>query len=262
MTGLREWDACAYHRVSQPQVRFGNAVLASLELRGDEVVVDAGCGTGRLTAELLGRLSTGRAIGVDRSWAMVREAAGHLAGFAGRFAAVQADLVDLPLADASIDLVFSTATFHWISDHDRLFAEMARVLRPGGRLVAQCGGAGNIERVRRWAQEEAGRPEVATHFEGWADAREYATPEVTAARLLAAGLVVDHTGLVPAPTRFDGAAEFAEFMSTVVLRPFLARLREGAARERFTAAVTERAGASDPPWEIDYVRLNLTAHRP
>jgi len=135
----REWNATDYHRLSGPQVSWGKKVLARIRLRGDEMLLDAGCGTGRLTAELLQSLPRGRVVGVDLSENMLAGARGYLArDFEGKFRLVVADLQDLPF-ERVFDGIFSTAAFHWVPDHDRLFRSLFRALRPGGWLRAQCG---------------------------------------------------------------------------------------------------------------------------
>src|SRR5438552_1886335 len=140
-----EWDAGAYHRVADPQFEWGRRLLATLPLRGDETVIDAGCGTGRLTRLLLERLPSGRMIALDLSHRMLEAARANLEpDFPGRVEYLRLDLLDLDLTDVA-DLVFSTATFHWVPDHDRLFRNLATALRPGGRLAAQFGGKGNVD---------------------------------------------------------------------------------------------------------------------
>jgi trans-aconitate 2-methyltransferase len=139
-TGPKEWDARMYDRVSDPQFEWGLEVLDRLELAGDEFVMDAGCGSGRVTAKLLERLPNGRVLCVDASQSMIelaREALDDRADY------LVTDLLELEV-DQPVDAVFSTATFHWILDHDRLFARLYDSLKPGGRLVAQCGGEGNV----------------------------------------------------------------------------------------------------------------------
>src|SRR5437870_449863 len=132
-----EWDSANYQRLSNPQFEWGQEVLARLELHGDEFVLDAGCGTGRVTAELLNRLPRGRVVALDVSFNMVNEARKLLAGRFGPHATfVRADLLALPFHPA-FDGVFSTAVFHWIRDHERLFRELFRALKPGGWVVAQ-----------------------------------------------------------------------------------------------------------------------------
>jgi trans-aconitate 2-methyltransferase len=259
VTAEREWDAATYHRVSEPQVAWGERVLARLDLRGDEVAVDAGCGTGRLTAMLAGRLPRGRAIGVDRSLGMAARARATLAG--ARAEVVAADLLSVPLAGGGVDVVFSTATFHWVGDHDALFGELARVLRPGGRLHAQCGGAGNIARVHAIAMEVAAGAEFEAVLDGWEDPWCYATPEQTRARLESAGFVAARTWLEPAPTRFDDRHACAEFVGSVILRPWLGRMPSGERRDRFVAAVVDGLERVDPEYTLDYVRLNIEAEK-
>src|ERR671915_816751 len=136
----RDWDATSYERMSAPLEAMGRVVLARLDLRGDERVLDAGCGTGRVTAALIGRLPRGEVVAVDGSPAMVEQARARLDG---RADVRVADPLELEL-ERPVDAILSTATFHWIADHDRLFARLLAALVPGGRLAAQCGGAGNV----------------------------------------------------------------------------------------------------------------------
>jgi SAM-dependent methyltransferase len=143
----REWNSDVYHRLSGPQVSWGKKVLSRLRLRGDEAVLDAGCGTGRLTAELLDALPRGRVVGIDLSQNMLRSAREHLAQFKPHAHLVPnlvlCDLSCLPFV-ACFDGIVSTAAFHWVLDHDRLFANLRRALVPGGWLEAQCGGGPNV----------------------------------------------------------------------------------------------------------------------
>jgi trans-aconitate methyltransferase len=146
-----EWDAASYHRLSAPQFSWGKQVLERLRLNGDEAVMDAGCGTWRLTAGLLERLLRGRVAGVDLSQNMLEEARSHLSPrFGGRVEFIRADLAWLPF-DEAFDGVFNTAAFHWVPDHTRLFRSLFESLKPGGWLVAQCGGGPNIARLMRRA---------------------------------------------------------------------------------------------------------------
>src|SRR3954468_10129502 len=116
----RDWNAESYQRVSAPREAMGREVLDRLELRGDERVLDAGCGTGRVTAALLERLPRGEVVAVDGSPAMIEEIRARLGD---RVEAFVADLQELTL-DRPVDAVFSTATLHWVPDHDRAFARL------------------------------------------------------------------------------------------------------------------------------------------
>ncbi len=158
-----EWNASIYHQVSNPHVLWGRTVLSDLSLRGDETAIDAGCGSGRLTAELLELLPEGRVIAIDRSANMVMEARENLARFGDRVHVVQADVGHLTPAEVGepVDLIFSTATFHWIRDHHALFRGLFSVLKPGGLLSAQCGGGPNLESLLARAEEQMRSPELA-----------------------------------------------------------------------------------------------------
>jgi len=246
--GPRDWDASTYDRVSGPMARWGAGVLDRLTLVGDEVVLDAGCGSGRVTERLAERLPAGRVIALDGSPAMIAAARERLARFGGRVDFVQANLeARLPIAAASVDAVLSTATFHWIHDHAALFRHLAAVLRPGGRLVAQCGGQGNIAAVRR-AIAEAG--------ERWPGPWTLPAPAETRDRLLAAGFVDVETWLNDEPTLLEPGEPLREYLRTVVLGAHLERL----APERRDAFV-EAVAAELPAPLIDYVRLNIVATR-
>lgn len=257
-----EWDAASYHRLSAPQFSWGRRVLERLSLNGDEAVMDAGCGTGRLTAGLLERLPRGRVAAVDLSQNMLEEARSHLSPrFGGRVEFVRADLASLPF-DKAFDGVFSTAAFHWVPDHPRLFRSLYECLKPGGWLVAQCGGGPNIARLMRRASVLMASEPYAAYFSGWKDTKVFADEMTTAGRLCAAGFTDVETGLEPAPATLSGADEFREFLTTVNMHAHLARLPEGSLRRRFVEELTEQAAQDDPPYTLDYCRLNISACRP
>ncbi|HXH06856.1 MAG TPA: methyltransferase domain-containing protein [Vicinamibacterales bacterium] len=256
---MGEWNAEAYHRLAEPQLAWARRLLARLALRGDERVADLGCGTGRSTAELAGRLPRGLVVAVDRSATMIARAARELASHP-RVHLVRADAAALPFAGA-FDVVFSSATFHWIPDHDALFRSIFTALRPGGRLLAQCGGGPNLERLLARAARLATSPPFRAAFTDWVDPWYFATPEETARRLRAAGFTDVDTGLEPAPTSFADAETFRAFLETVCVREYLARLEPEAA-ERFAHELTAAAADDTPPYTLDYWRLNLSARKP
>ena len=244
----RDWDGASYDRVAHPMTRWGTDVLARLPLAGDETVLDAGCGSGRVTERLAERLPRGRVIALDGSSSMVAAAQERLARFGSRVTYVVADLGSpLPLEPASVDAVLSTAALHWVPDHDALFRHLAAVLRPGGRLVAQCGGSGNIAAVRA-AIAAAGEP--------WAGPWTFATPDETRRRLEAAGFREVEAWLQDEAATFEPGQPFREYLRTVVLGAHLERLPADR-REAFVDAVA--AGIPEPA--IDYVRLNILATR-
>lgn len=260
--GSAEWDARSYHRVSEPQVAWGERVLDRLQLAGDETVVDAGCGTGRLTRELLMRLPRGRVIAVDRSQNMLDSAREQLLPeFDGRVTFLQADLAELDL-NAVADVVFSTATFHWVLDHPRLFQALYRALRSGGRLHAQCGGGPNLAHVLDRAAHIMMAPAFAPYFSGWSGAWEFADSPTTARRLREAGFVDVATGLEAAPVALGSAQEYRVFLATVIFRLHLEFLPDEALQKQFLDRLVEAGESDDPPFSLDYWRLNLSARRP
>jgi trans-aconitate 2-methyltransferase len=243
------WDGAAYDRISAPQEALGRAVLARMQLRGDETVLDAGCGSGRVTEALLERLPQGRVIAVDASPSMVQQARRR---FGGRVEVHQVDLLELKLAEP-VDAILSTATFHWVLDHDALFSRLHNVLRPGGQLVAQCGGEGNIDQLRGVARTVMEREPYARHFREWRTPWYYAAPEPTRERLLAAGFTAAESWLQPAPQYPE---QPREFLAKVILGPHVQRLPADL-RDPFLDAVLERVGES--AMMVDYVRLNIDA---
>jgi trans-aconitate 2-methyltransferase len=249
-TGPREWDAQTYDRVSDPQYQWGLEVLDRLELAGDEYVMDAGCGSGRVTAKLLERLPDGRVLCVDASEAMIakaREALGDRAEY------LVTDLAELKV-EQLVDVVFSTATFHWVMDHERLFSRLHEAIRPGGRLHAQCGGAGNVAKHAEAIVAVATRPEFAEHFEGMTVMWNFATPEETEERLRRAGFEDVRCWLEDKPVQPEDPYAFT---TTVTLGPHLARIPEEL-RRSFAEAVLE---LEDDPLTLNYVRLNMEATR-
>jgi trans-aconitate 2-methyltransferase len=242
----RDWDGSRYDAVSGPQARWGATVLERLPLAGDERVLDAGCGSGRVTEQLLARLPRGSVVALDASPSMLAEARSRLARFGDRVAFVQADLArPLPVVGL-VDAVLSTATFHWVLDRDALFANLAAVLRPGGRLVAQCGGAGNVQRLTNL---------LATL--GYARGNYmFATPDETRRRLERAGFEQIDCWLSDEPTRFEPGESFEAFLETVCLRGVVDGMPPDQ-RPAFVRYIAERLG--EPV--LDYVRLNIVARR-
>ena len=243
-----EWDAETYDAVSDPQFSWGMEVLDRLELSGAEAAIDAGCGSGRVTAELLDRLPDGSVLAVDGSEAMVAKTRDRLGE---RASYLVADLAQLKLEE-QVDLVFSTATFHWILDHDALFARLRAALRPGGRLVAQCGGEGNVARHAEAIATVVARPEFAGHFEGASGMWNFAGAEETEGRLRNAGFADVRCWLQPKPVQ---PPDPLAFTSTVTLGPLLAQLPEELRRPFAEAILAE----SEQPLVLDYVRLNIEA---
>lgn len=248
---VRDWDAETYDRIAQPQFAWADEVLARLVLAGDETVLDAGCGSGRVTLRLVERLPRGRVIGVDGSPSMIAKAT---AALGDRAEVIECDLAQLELGE-QVDAVFSNAVFHWVSDHARLFACLYDVLRSGGRLVAQCGGKGNVSALGKVVREVSTQPAFRRHLGDWDRPWNFQAPDATAERLDRAGFEGIRCWLEPRPAHPD---EPREYLRAVTLGPHLGRLPDEL-QDPFVDAVTEAMG---DPLVLDYVRLNIDARRP
>ena len=240
----RDWDAATYDRLAAPMTRWGAVVVDRLSLRGDERVLDAGCGTGKVTEMLRERLTHGEIVALDGSESMIAAARERLGE--DRIEYVVADLRrPLPITPP-VDAVLSTATFHWIPDHEALFADLAAVMRPGAQLAAQCGGRGNISSV------ESALRDMGESFEG---RKHFAGPEDTHARLVAAGFTEIETWLQDEPTPLE-PEDLEPYLATVALGDHVEGMGDDE-RRAFAHEVAIRLPAS----AIDYVRLNITARR-
>ncbi|MFI0829054.1 class I SAM-dependent methyltransferase [Streptomyces roseolus] len=247
----REWDAKAYDSLPLPHQQWGRRTLSRLSLTGTETVLDAGCGTGRDMAALLDLLPGGRVIGVDGSSRMLEQLRTKLADRLDRLDVIEADLTKPLELDGPVDAISSVATFHWITDHASLFANLASSLRTGGQFVAECGGEGNVARINAAVEEVLGAAP-----EGREQVWYFAGVEETTARLREAGFTDVEVSLLPDPARLEAGDQLCSYLATVVLGSHLDRLPESD-HEDFVRAVAARL----PEPVVDYVRLNITARK-
>ncbi|MGE0821419.1 MAG: methyltransferase domain-containing protein [Candidatus Binatia bacterium] len=251
-----EWNAGEYERLADPMTRWGGQVLERLHLNGDETVIDGGCGTGRVTEQLLAKLPRGKVIGVDFSSQMIEQARERFTN-EPRVQLFVGDLTTFA-PPGKVDAILSTATFHWIKDHDKLFTQLASILKPGGQLVAQCGGATNIAGVMAAIEDIIHSPTYAAAFVGWSSPWLYATPEETTGRLVRAGFTDIHTWLNPEPTVLTSRDHLVDYLQTIVLGQHVLRLSSEQHRP-FAEAVADSVLRRTGQPLIDYVRLNIVA---
>ncbi len=242
------WDAEAYHELAGPQEEWGRAVLERLDLSGDELVLDAGCGSGRVTELIVERLPRGRVIGVDASAEMIEFARERLGD---RVELHRSDLLELEL-DAPVDAIFSNATFHWIGDQEGLYKKLASLLGSGGVLEAQCGGIGNIAEVDRVVDAASGAELFSPYLRGRRRPWTFARPSDTEARLTRAGFSEARCWLDPAQVE---PRDPAGYLRAVVLRAHLAALPD----ELEDDFIDNVLGGMPRPFVLDYVRLNISA---
>jgi trans-aconitate 2-methyltransferase len=254
------WDANSYERVAEAQFRWAKEVVAWRAWAGDEHVLDAGCGPGRVSEELLRMLPKARVTAADRDPDMLAKARRRLDPFGPRARVVEADLEHLP-ALGPVDVVLSTAVLHWVSDHPAAFAGFHRNLRQGGEVLLQFGGQGNIARLVGVARRVTAQPRFRDRFADWTPPWRFDTPATTRLHLKAAGFADVRTWLEARPTPFAGRAEFLAFCAAAPLRPHLGRLA-AVDHGSFLEAVGDEWAAAGLPLELDYVRLNARARRP
>lgn len=246
----REWEADTYHRIADPQAAWNAGVLDRLDPRGDERVLDAGCGSGRGTAALIERLPNGSVVGVDGSAAMIEQARATLGD---DVELIHSDLLELQL-EQPVDAIVSTATFHWIDDHGRLFWRLAECLKPGGRIETDCGGAGNIQASLEATEKAMRDPRFSPSFADFRKAWYFRSPDETIPLLEAAGLQVDDCWLSQEPTTVTDPREFVRVVQCGTHLDAL----DPSLHESFLDAVMEQLG-DDPVFQ--YVRLNISARK-
>ena len=252
-----DWNAAAYDDLSDPQFEWGMAVLETVELKGGERVLDAGCGSGRLTEELLGRLPAGEVVALDFSPQMLAQARQRLSRFGGRVEWIQASLQDFELAN-KVDGIFSNAVFHWVPDHAAMFRCLHDVLKPGGWLVAQFGGAGNLDRTHRRAGEVAEQAPFKQHLGGVEYGPHFEDTASTRQRMEAVGFRVSEAKLHTVVARFERRERYEAFLRTVVLRQPIAKLPDHLQSE-FLEEISSRTLRDEGTYSLDYVRLTARA---
>jgi len=245
------WDAATYHRLADWQEREGIAVLDRLALRGDETVMDAGCGTGRVTRHLVERLPRGRVIGVDASAEMLAEARRNLPS--DRVQLVLADLTEVEL-DTPVDAIVSSAVFHWVIDQDALFARLHDAVRPGGHLAAWLGGEGTHDELYSRAAEVGREEPFAARFDGWSPPFVFPGVDETAARLERAGFIDITCSMRP----FRHDHDSVEYFRTCSLSAHVQRLPEDL-RDDYLARVLE---TQSRPYGSTMQVLSIDARRP
>jgi trans-aconitate 2-methyltransferase len=255
------WNADVYDRIGTPMRRWAQAVIADLHLRGDETLLDAGCGSGSVTFDLLEHLPEGRIYAVDSSPEMISKITQAIEERGEkRITPILASLMDFELPE-QVDVVFSNAVLHWIPDDEALFSCLYRATKPGGRFRAQCGGAGNITRLMA-ATEAVGLREPFREYLGLAEFRKYRSAEEAQTAMEQAGWGDVRALLFDSPVRFDHEDDASLYLRTIILQRHVAALPEDHQEPFLRAVIDETVRRFGEPFTADYVRLDLWARRP
>jgi trans-aconitate 2-methyltransferase len=259
-----KWDAADYRDSSYQQKKWGRELLGKLELRGDERVLDIGCGDGKLTAEIARLLPGGHAVGIDSSPEMIEFAR---EGFPGEthpnlsWEVMDARALDF---DGEFDVVFSNAVLHWISDQPLVLKGVERSLKPGGTVLFQMGGRGNAARVIQVLVSMLPREEWGRYFHDFSLPYRFCAPEEYGQWLREAGLQPVRVELVPKDMTHDGPVGLASWIRTTWL-PFTQRIPEEL-RDDFIAEIVDGYTLLFPPdaeglVHVDAVRLEVEARK-
>ena len=262
MTQPVSWNAEVYDRIGTPMRRWAQQVIDDLGLKGDETVLDAGCGSGSVTFDLLEKLPRGKVYAVDSSPTMIEKLTRTIEERSEtRITPICASLTDFNLPER-VDCVFSNAVLHWIWDDDPLFGSLFNATKPGGRFRAQCGGYGNISRFWRAVDAISHREPFAQHLPEQNDHRNYRTPEIATEIMERAGWKDIRAKLFDSPVTFDAEDDAVLYLRTIILQSQIARLPDSLGDDYLRAVVQETVQLYGEPFTADYVRLDLWATRP
>jgi trans-aconitate methyltransferase len=242
------WDPQAYGKTGAFVQELAGGVVEWLAAQPGEHILDLGCGDGKLTQRIS---STGAIVaGVDSSPEMV--AASRARGINVEWGNAEA----LPHPAAAFDAVFSNAALHWVRDHDAMMASVRRVLKPGGRFVAEMGGHGNIAAIRVALMAVLARHGHADREDG---VNYYPTVASYTRRLEGHGFHVQQIALIPRPTPVtDGMEAWLRTFRRGVIEGLPESLRDSVVEE--TVALLESALRDEEGnWTADYVRLRFIA---
>jgi trans-aconitate 2-methyltransferase len=254
------WDARTYDKVSSNvQLEWGRKQLEKRRWIGNEIVMDAGAGSGNLTRILADKVPTGQVYAVDADSNMVQQAKSNLS----RWRNVQVihssmDNVNLPI---KVDIIFSNSALHWILDLEGVFSHFWQLLKPNGELLIECGGHGNIERPLSLIFKIMQSDQFREHFANWKQSWYFPKPDETERLLQKARFKDIQVNLSKLTTTFSDRESFANFVKTVIMKAFLGYLPDAKKKDQFVDAFLNEFERSGGAWLLDFMRLGIFARK-
>lgn len=250
----KQWDARLYDDKHAFVWKHGASVVELLEPKPGERILDLGCGTGHLTAQLAA--AGVDVVGIDQDPAMIDEAKRNFPAL--RFE--QADAREFAFTEP-FDAVFSNAVLHWVRPPEAAIRCIHRALKPGGRFVAEFGGQGNVGRIVAALRGTIGQ------FAGEGAEKllpNWYYPSVAeyTGLLEAAGMETTTALLFPRLTKLEGAEGLRNWVAMFV-RDAVAAVPSERREALFTALEDRLRGEllCDGVWYADYRRLRIVARR-
>jgi trans-aconitate methyltransferase len=288
------WDAHTYDQVSRlVQYRWGQQVIKWRKWRGDEIIMDAGCGSGLLTKQLAKKVPRGKVYAVDIDYDMIKQAKINLKSF-DNVEIIRSNFTDVKLP-RKMDVIFSNSALHWIQDHRKAFQNFWEMLKPindsnditdisvrnnsnnnaaGGQLLIQCGGHENLQQIIAILERIIHLDQFKEHFADWKQPWYFAKADDTNRLLQETGYVnttvYSTSDCVILPKR----QIYSKFVKTVVLKSYLDHLPppdndtdddiklKALFLDVFLDEVEKLSSKSNRRWFLDFARLNIIAHRP
>ncbi len=259
-TNQPSWDAQTYDKVStNVQLEWGRKLLEKRRWIGNEIVMDAGAGSGNLTKILAEKVPNGRVYAVDADYNMVEQAKSNLSGYTN-VQVIHSSMHDVNLP-ASVDVIFSNSALHWILDQKGVFSHFWHLLKPIGELLIECGGHGNIERELSTIFNLIQSSQFREHFVNWKQSWYFPKPDETERLLQNARFQDIQVNLSKLTTFFSDRESFANFVKTVIMKEFLSYLPDAKKRDQFVDAFLIEREHSGGNWSLDFMRLRIYARK-
>jgi len=260
-----DWDAITYDRISDAQESWGQEIIEYRKWKGNEIVLDAGCGSGRTTKILSIKVPQGKVIAVDSDLSMINLAKENLSKFSN-FEFIKKDISEIEIED-KVDVVFSNATLHWILNHKKVFERLWQILNFEGQLLIQCGGHRDLAKTLSILNKVSKAKEFYHYFSNnkeddiWKQTWYFARKEDTEKILQEIGFRNIQIFLEDREAKFHNKEEYFLFIKTIVLIPYLKYLPNDILKDKFAKSVIQEieTNAKELQWKIDFVRLNINA---